>query len=307
MRTARSRFLVAAAVLAAGVLGTGSADGAGGPAPRAALEAPAAPAAPADTCDPTDSLPPRQTVGAKIAKIRERGTLIVGVDQNSYHWGFRNPQTGRIEGFDLDLAHALAKSLLGDPDRITLKTVPTPRRVEAVKNGEVDLIARTMTITCERKKDIAFSVPYFRVAQRAVVPKAAHATTLDGALKGKRACVAQTSSSEAELKRNPHSTVSVLALESQLDCLVRMQLGEVDATLTDIELAAAQVAQDPMVEMVGEPFLPAYMGVAMNQNDTDLIAWVNQVLADRQTDGSWRASYDHWLRDTMGAPDPYLP
>ncbi|MFF0294854.1 glutamate ABC transporter substrate-binding protein [Kitasatospora sp. NPDC004615] len=304
MRTARSRFLVAAVVLAAGVLATGSADGAGGPAPQAA---PQAPAAATDSCDPTDSLPPRQTAGAKIAKIRERGTLVVGVDQNSYHWGFRNPQTGRIEGFDLDLAHAIAKSLLGDPDKVTLKTVPTARRVEAVKNGEVDLITRTMTITCERKKDISFSAPYFRVAQRVVVPKSAHAKSLAEALKGKRACVAQTSSSEAELKRDPHGTVSVLALESQLDCLVRMQLGEVDATLTDSELAAAQVAQDPLVEMVGEPILPAWMGVAMNQNDTDLIAWVNQVLVDRRADGSWQASYDHWLRDTMGAPDPYLP
>ncbi|KDN82759.1 glutamate ABC transporter substrate-binding protein [Kitasatospora cheerisanensis] len=305
MRTARSRILVAVTVLAAGLLGTGSADGAGGAAPLAAPQA--APQAPADTCDPTDSLPPRQSAGAKIAKIRERGTLVVGVDQNSYHWGFRNPQTGRIEGFDIDLAHAIAKSVLGDPDKVTLKTVPTARRVEAVKNGEVDLITRTMSITCERKKEIAFSVPYFRVAQRVVAPKAAHARTLDEALKGKRACVAQTSSSEAELKRNPHGTVSVVALENQLDCLVRMQLGEVEATLTDSELAAAQVAQDPMVELVGEPFLPAFMGVAMNQNDTDLIAWVNQVLADWRSGGGWRASYDTWLRDTMGAPDPYLP
>ncbi|OKJ06785.1 glutamate ABC transporter substrate-binding protein [Kitasatospora sp. CB01950] len=296
---------MAAVVLAAGVFATGSADGAGGPAPQAAVLAPEAPAAAADSCDPTVSLPPRKVVGTKIAKIIERDTLLVGVDQNSYNWGFRNPKTGRIEGFDLDLAHAVAKSLLGNPDKITLKTVTTAGRADALDKGDVDLIARTMTINCEHK--IAFSAPYFRIAQRVVVPKSAHAKTLAEALNGKRACVAKTSASETELKRDPHGTVSVRAMENQLDCLVLMQLDEVDATLTDSELAAAQVAQDPRVEMVGEPILPGWMGVGMDQKDTDLIAWVNQVLIDWRASGGWQTSYDHWLRDTMGAPDPYLP
>lgn len=307
IRTVGARTLLAGMVLAAGVLGTGSAPGASAPQTQAA----APQLAPeADTsCDTTKSLPPAENSnGDKIRRIRQRGSLIVGVDQNSYNWGFRNPQTGRIEGFDIDLARAIAKSILGDPDKVVLKSVPTSQRIVAVQSQDVDLVVRTMTITCDRMKQVAFSTPYFRVAQRLVVPKSAHVTSLAQGLKGKRACVAQNSSSHIELTRDSRGAASVTPLENQLDCLVLMQQGLVDATLTDNVLAAAQAAQDPMVEVAGEPLLPAYMGVAMNTSDPDLVAWVNQVLVDYRSSGGWQSSYNHWLAASMGnSPSDYLP
>ncbi|MER5641966.1 glutamate ABC transporter substrate-binding protein [Kitasatospora sp. NPDC002227] len=305
MRGVRNRALVTVVALAAGLLGAGSSQGADAP---AAARPEAAPAA-AGSCDTRSSLPPsRDESGSKIRAIKQRGKLIVGVDQNSYHWGYRNPQTGRIEGFDIDLAHAIAKALLGDPDKVVLKTVPTAKRIEAVQNGDVDLIARTMTITCDRLQQVAFSVPYFSSGQRLVVPKSAHVTSVDQGLRGKRACAADQSSSQTELKANPHGTASVRIVANQLDCLVLMQLGEVDATLTDTTLAAAQTSQDPTVELAGEQIAPAYTGIAMKKENTDLVARVNQVLADYRSDGGWQASYQHWLAASMGTdPTPYLP
>ncbi|MEV4611945.1 glutamate ABC transporter substrate-binding protein [Kitasatospora sp. NPDC049258] len=306
IRTVRARALVAAVALAAGVLGAGTSLGAplGAPQGAARAQAPAAAelAPAADTCDSTRSVPPgKDANGAKIRKIRERGTLVVGVDQNSYHWGYRNPQTGMIEGFDIDLAHAIAKSVLGDPNKITFKAVPTARRIEAVKAGEVDLVIRTTTITCARLQEVAFSKPYFAAGQRLVVPKSAKATGIDQGLKGKRVCAAASSSSDTELKTDKHGAAEVTVVENQLDCLVLMQLGKVDATLTDAVLAAAQAAQDPTVEVVGETLLPGWMGVVVNQADADLVAWVNQALLDYKADGGWRRSYDHWLADSMGS------
>ncbi|MDT0323913.1 sugar-binding protein, partial [Streptomyces sp. DSM 44918] len=55
----------------------------------------------AEECtDPEASLPPSTADGPGIAKIKERGKLIAGVDQNSYRWGYRNPYSGELEGFD---------------------------------------------------------------------------------------------------------------------------------------------------------------------------------------------------------------
>ncbi|MFJ5233930.1 glutamate ABC transporter substrate-binding protein [Kitasatospora sp. NPDC088391] len=306
MRKARTRALIAAAALTAGLLGTGgSAAGLAGGAPA---RAPELAVAAAEDCDLAASLPPKQQAGAKIAKIRQRGKLVVGVDQSAYNWGYRNPQTGKIVGFDIDLAHAVAKSVLGDPDKVVLKTVSTAHRIDALKSGEVDLVVRAMTITCERKKDVAFSVPYFRVAQQAVAPKSLKARGTAEAMKGRRVCAALNSSSHTELKADSRGAAAIVTPDNQLDCLVLMELGEADVTLSDSSLAAAMIAQDPTMELVGQPFQSAFMGVGMNQNDTDLIAWVNQVLADWRSSGGWRASYDTWLRASMGAsPDPYLP
>ncbi|MFJ1704150.1 glutamate ABC transporter substrate-binding protein [Kitasatospora sp. NPDC088346] len=306
-RTVRARALVAAVALAAGVFGAGTSQGAPGGGIRAELAAAPALAPEADGCDTTKSVPAAKDAdGAKIRKIRERGALVVGVDQNSYHWGYRNPQTGSIEGFDIDLAHAVAKSILGDPNKISFKAVPTARRIDAVKAGEVDVVIRTTTITCARLQEVAFSKPYFAAGQRLVVPKSARATGLEQGLKGKRVCAAASSSSDTELKANRHGAADVIVVENQLDCLVLMQLGKVDATLTDAVLAAAQAAQDPTVEAVGETLLAGWMGVVVNQADTDLVAWVNQALLDYRADGGWRRSYDHWLAASMGAsPEPY--
>ncbi|GAA2140856.1 glutamate ABC transporter substrate-binding protein [Kitasatospora kazusensis] len=299
-------MLVAVVALAAGALGAGTSQGA---TERVAAAPRLAPAAPADSgCDMRSLPPSTYEGGSKVQAIKKAGKLVVGVDQNSYHWGFRNPQTGRIEGFDIDLARAVAKSILGDPDKITFKTVPTARRIEAVKNGEVDLITRTMTITCDRLTQISFSAPYFSSGQRLVVPKAAKVTSVAQGLKGRRACVADQSSSQTELARNSRGAASVKVVENQLDCLVLMQLGQVDATLTDTVLAAAQTSQDPTVEMAGETIAPAFMGIAMKKEDTDLVARVNQVLADYRADGGWQDSYNRWLAPSMGVSSAqYLP
>ncbi|MGK4580760.1 glutamate ABC transporter substrate-binding protein [Kitasatospora sp. HPMI-4] len=309
---ARTARLAGAAVLATWLLGAGG-SGALAPvaAPRPQAAAPQAAPESAGGCEDRTPAPSHDESGPKIRQIKQRGTLIVGVDQNSYHWGYRNPQTGRIEGFDIDLARAVAKALLGDPDKVTFRTVPTAQRIEAVKTGQVDLIARTMTITCARWQDVAFSAPYFASGQRLVVPKAARVTSLAQGLRGKRACVADQSSSQAVLspggKQNPYGTAEVRVVENQLDCLVLMQLGQVDATLTDTALAAAQAAQDPTVEPAGEQIAFAHMGIAMKKEDTDLVARVNQVLVDYRAGGGWRASYDHWLAASMGAdPAEYL-
>ncbi|GLW57402.1 glutamate ABC transporter substrate-binding protein [Kitasatospora phosalacinea] len=313
MRRARTRTLLAAAALLAGLLGGGgSAAGAGGTRGEALVHAAAAApqsAPEAENCDTGTSLPPAQRDGARIQEIRKRGYLIVGVDQSAYNWGYRDSQTGRIEGFDIDLARAVARSVLGDPDKVRLKTIATADRVELLRAQPrtIDLIARAMTVTCDRLEQISFSSPYFKVSQRVVAPKAAHARSVAEALGGKRVCAALNSSSHSELKRDPHGAASVVTPDNQLDCLVLMELGEADATLSDSSLAAAMVAQDQTMELAGESFLPTYMGVGISKDDTDLIAWVNQVLVDWRNNGGWQASYDRWLRPVMGDPGPYRP
>ncbi|BFV56893.1 glutamate ABC transporter substrate-binding protein [Kitasatospora sp. CMC57] len=275
-------------------------------APAIAPQAPAVEAA-GDCSDQTPA-PSSALNGPKVQEIRARGTLIVGVDQNSYNWGFRNPQSGQLEGFDIDLSRAIAKAVLGDPAKVTFRTVTTPKRIEAIRNDTVDLVVRTMTINCERRKDIAFSAPYFSSGQRLVVPKSDKSATVAEALKGKRACAAQQSSSETELKKPQYGISAVTIVENQLDCLVLMQLGKVDATLTDSTLAAAQTAQDPTVRLAGETISPAKMGIGLKQENTDLAALVNQVLLDYRANGGWQAAYERWLAADMGASSvPYLP
>jgi polar amino acid transport system substrate-binding protein len=130
------------------------------PRPSGAAEVTAAPAAANADCDREASSPAQRPLpspgampaGSTMARIAERGRLIVGVDQNTYLFGFRNPATGQLEGFDIDIAREVARAIFGDPNRIELRVVDASQRESVLQNDEVDLVVRTYSITCARKQ-----------------------------------------------------------------------------------------------------------------------------------------------------------
>ncbi|MEU4260607.1 glutamate ABC transporter substrate-binding protein [Streptomyces argenteolus] len=268
-------------------------------------------AAEAEECtDPEASLEPSTADGPTIEKIRARGKLIAGVDQNSFRWGYRDPESDTLEGFDIDLVRAIAKDLLGDPEAVVYRAVPTNQRIAALEHDKVDVVVRTMTINCQRLEQVSFSTAYFQAGQQVLAPKESKITGYDGSLAGKRVCTAEGSTAFEALEKQSYGAIfedehegtdrdrDRLTVPNQLDCLVRLQLGEVDAVVTDNALAAGQAAQDPAVELKGEPFTTEYYGVAAKLGADDLVARVNQVLVDYRRGGDdslWMKSYGQWL------------
>ncbi|MFF6995092.1 glutamate ABC transporter substrate-binding protein [Streptomyces sp. NPDC008313] len=268
--------------------------------------------------DPQDrSLSPDGGDGPTIDAIKARSgkdrRLVVGVDQNSFRWGYRDPNNTEsgsdLEGFDIDLAHRIAEEVLGDPDAVQFRAIPTNQRIPAIQGGKVDMVVRTMTITCDRLKDVAFSAPYFETGQQVLAPKTSDITGYDTSLEGRRICTAAGSTAHDKLEADQKAGRLAASVDisttvpNQLDCLVRLQLGEVDAVVTDGALAASQAAQDPTVALKGKPFTTEYYGVAMKKGSDDLVRRVNKVLEDYRKDG-WQASYDKWLKPNLRSDSP---
>ncbi|MFV6028256.1 glutamate ABC transporter substrate-binding protein [Streptomyces sp. NPDC056264] len=275
----------------------------------------------ADTCDkPWASLTPSTADGPSIEAIKQRGKLVVGVDQSSYRWGYRNPETRALEGFDIDLARAIAKDILGSPDAVIFRAIPTNQRIAALDSGKVDLVVRTMTINCKRIQQVAFSTAYFQAGQQVLAPKLATGITgYDTSLKGKRVCTAEGSTAYEALEEKSFGALfkdegdgtkddrDLLTVPNQLDCLARLQMGEVDAVVTDNALAAGQAAQDPAVELKGTPFTTEFYGVAAKLGNDDLVRRVNQVLVGYRQ-GPWQQAYKNWLeKDLPGITGPPAP
>ncbi|MEV4742058.1 glutamate ABC transporter substrate-binding protein [Streptomyces sp. NPDC049555] len=310
---ARGWALLTTAVCAAAAVAATALPQPAGPGPTArtpvAVAAPGA-EAPAVCSSPEASLRPSTADGPAVRRIKERGRLVAGVDQNSYRWGYRDPATRELEGFDIDLVRAVAKALLGDPDKVTFLAIPTNQRIPALQKGKVDIIARTMTVNCDRIRQVAFSTAYFEAGQQVLAPKGSPVTGFDDSLKGRKVCTAKGSTGEGELHHQSHGA-SVTTVPNQLDCLVRLQLGQVDAVVTDNALAAGQAAQDPSVRLVGKPFTTESYGVAMNLKDEDLVRRVNAVLEDYRRGGEaspWMLAYRKWLAaDLKGITAPPEP
>lgn len=102
------------------------------------------------------------STSSAIEAIKNKGELVVGVKNDVPHFALLNQSTGVIEGFEPDIAKALAKEILGDENKIKLVPVNAKTRGPALDNGSVDLVIATFTITEERKKAFNFSHPYYK-------------------------------------------------------------------------------------------------------------------------------------------------
>ena len=53
--------------------------------------------------------------------IRDRGRLIVGLDQSTNLFSFRDPVSAELQGFDVDIAREVARDLVGDPEKVDFR------------------------------------------------------------------------------------------------------------------------------------------------------------------------------------------
>jgi polar amino acid transport system substrate-binding protein len=247
---------------------------------------------------PPGAMPP----GSTMAAIAERGRLIVGVDQNTNLFGYRDPSSGRLEGFDIDVAREIARAIFGDPDRIDLRVFEADQRVPALQSGQVDLVVRTFSITCDRKDKVAFSTTYFVANQRILAVKGSGIeSSVD--LAGKRVCAVRgTTSLPALSGLDPRPTV--FGVNNWTDCLVMLQQGQVDAISTDDSVLWGLKKQDPNVELVGDSIGLEPYGIGIKKENSDLVRFVNGVLAEMRADGTWQRLYDKWLLEFGPTPRP---
>jgi polar amino acid transport system substrate-binding protein len=251
-------------------------------------------------------------VGSYMAHVVDRGYLRAGVDQNTLLWGYRDPISGQLEGFDIDMVRRVAIAVFGDdkPSHLHFVVVPNADRVNAVESGEVDIVAETMTITCSREKSVDFSSEYYDAHQEILVPDGSPIHSI-ATLAGERVCAAAGSTSLTNLESatagfsaRPH----LWQVTNQTDCLVMLEQGQVDAVSTDDTILEGLAAQDPHhlhlvagVTLSDEPY-----GMAISKSHPEFTRFVNGVLAKERSDGAWAAIWDKWLSATLhtGAPHP---
>ena len=279
----------------------------GGPSASAPTAGPAAPGAVDTSCNPRASLRPsgalpapgKMPAASKMAEIQKRGRLILGTSQDTLLFSSRNPFTGKVEGFDVDMARQIAQAVFGDPDKIQIKVIGYDKRVSSVVDGSVDIVADTMTANCARWKDVDFSTIYYNAGQKVLVNSTSKATSIND-LGGRKVCAASGSTSYDNIAKVPAKPIAV-AKPAFGDCLVAFQQNEVDAISTDDTILAGMAAQDPYAKVVGPAFTDEPYGMAISKKSPEFTRFVNAVLARNEANGTWTSTYKRWL-GAFGAP-----
>ncbi|UKN41546.1 glutamate ABC transporter substrate-binding protein [Mycobacterium lepromatosis] len=282
------------------------------PTPVGMEQVPPTPSLPHDNtekdCDPTASLRPFPTkaeADAAVAEIRARGRLIVGLEIGSNLFSFRDPITGEITGFDIDIAGEVARDIFGTPSHIEYRILSTAERIAALQKSEVDIIVKTMTITCERRKLVNFSTVYLDAKQRILAPRDSPITKPSD-LSNKRVCMTRGTTSLHQVSEITPSPIIVSA-ENWADCLVAMQQREIDAISTDDAILAGLVEEDPYLHIVGPNMSAQPYGIGISLNNTTLVRFVNGTLERIRRDGTWNTLYRKWLTVLGPPPSPPTP
>jgi len=229
----------------------------------------------------------------------------VGLDIGSNLFSFRDPVTGDITGFDVDIAGEVARDIFGKTSAVEYRILSSADRITALQNNAVDIVVKTMTITCERRKLVNFSTTYFTAYQRILAPRNSDITG-PGDLSGRRVCVARGTTSLRKVQEiNPPP--AIVTVVTWADCLVALQQREVDAISTDDAILAGLVAQDPYLHIVGPNMAEEPYGIGINLTNTGLVRFVNGTLERIRNDGTWEALYNKWLTVLGPAPEPPAP
>ncbi len=277
----RALLVIALAVAALAVAGCGDDDddddgGAGGGGDQAAE---------------AEQFPANTTLG----KIQERGEITIGVKFDVPPFGFKNPQTNEVEGFDVDMGRFIAEELGVEPKFIE---AISDNRIPFLERGTVDLILSTMTINAERDMEIDFSEPYYIARGRILVPQGSDIKGLED-LAGKGVCTALGSTYE-ETIREEAPDADLKLVDTYSECLELLQNEAIDAISTDDVILTGMIIQDDTLEMVGDPLTTEPYGVGIKDGDTQLKEFVDGVLQNVEEDGRWEETYQKWVGRHIG-------
>lgn len=253
------------------------------------------------TTAPTQAAAPTFAPDSTMAKIVAKGKLTVGVKFDQPGFGLKDPVTGKVDGFDVQMAKDIAKALGLKEDQVEFVEAISANRIPFLQQDKVDLVIATMTINADRKTQIEFSRPYYLAGQSILVKKDNTTITKVDDLNGKNVCSVQGSTSENNVKAKAPQA-NLLSLTGYAACVDSLKSGRVDAVSTDDIILAGFAASDNTLKLVGGQFTQEPYGIGIKKGNTDMAAFIDALLAKEFSDGTWDKTYDKYLGKVEGLP-----
>ncbi|MEK4536812.1 transporter substrate-binding domain-containing protein [Peribacillus sp. FSL K6-1552] len=229
-----------------------------------------------------------------LTQVKDNDKIVFGVKNDTRLFGLKNPSTGEVEGFDIDIAKALAAEILGDEKKVDFKEVTSKTRMALLNNGDIDAIVATMTITDDRKKEVDFTDVYFDAGQSLLVKKGSDIKGIDS-LKGKKVLAVKGSTSAINI-REKAPDAQVLEFENYSEAFAALKSGQGDALTTDDSILYGMADEDPNYELVGGTFTDEPYGIAVKKGNENFVAELNKALKSLKDSGKYDEIHDKWIK-----------
>ena len=192
----------------------------------------------------------------------------IGVFSDKPPFGYVDSQ-GKSQGFDVEIAKAITKDLLGDENKAEYVLVEAANRVEYLTSNKVDIILANFTVTPARAEVVDFAKPYMKVAL-GVVSK-------DGAV------------------------ITDVNFEQNTETFEALRDGRGDALAHDNTLLFAWAKENPGftvgVKNLGDQ---DFIAPAVKKGDVELLNWLNAEIEKLGKQGVLKQAYEKTLQPIYG-------
>lgn len=234
-----------------------------------------------------------------LDQIEKKDKMVWGTKADTSLMGLMNIKTGKVEGFDVDVAKEVTHRI--DPKaKVEFVQVTSGTRIPLLINNNIDAIIATMSITPERAKTVDFSKPYFNAGQSLMVKKGSNIKSINDVNNGKVTVLGVQGSTSVEEVKKKAPKARVLALSDYATALSALKAGQGDVLTTDSGILAGMAKDDSNLKLVGGNFTNEPYGIAIKKNNPKLVKEVNQAIEAMEKDGTYARLMKKWFSDVPG-------
>lgn len=231
---------------------------------------------------------------------KQTKTITWGVKADTKLFGLMDVRDNQIKEFEIDLAKAMTKQILGKDGKARFIQVTSQTRMPLLRNGNIDAIMATMTITPERAKQVDFSRSYFDAGQAILVKNGSPIKNVKG-LNHKGAIVLGVvgSNSVQNIKKFAPKA-KVLQLSDYSQALTALKSGQGDALTTDNGILYGMSIENPGYSVVGGTFTNEPYGIAVDKGQGKMRDAMNHALTKVENSGQYNQLLYKWFHKVHG-------
>ena len=231
---------------------------------------------------------------AGAADAGHAGKFVIGLDDNFPPMGFRNDKQ-ELVGYDIDMAREAARRMGMEAD---FKPIDWSAKEAELNGRRVDALWNGMTITEERKKNVAFTRPYMENHQIIVVT-AASPIHAKADLAGKVVGVQDGSSAVEAVAKDPVSRQmkEIKKFGDNVAALMDLTTGRLDAVVVDEVVGRYYTSRKAgQYRILSDNFGSEEYGVGLRKDDKALLAKLDAALDAMKADGTAQKIAAKWFQ-----------
>lgn len=242
-------------------------------------------------------LPALGVIAAELPPEIAKNGLKVAVVPNYPPMEFKDPATGQLTGFDVELGEALARKL---GVKILWQETSFDQMMPAIATGRVDAILSGMT-DYKSRQDTATFVDYLKSGPQFFVQKSREAEFRDmKALCGKKVGASRRTAFPKEIAGWSEANcgadaIQFVGTEGSADARTQLKQGRIDAAVQGSETLPYIMGQEPNAFVaLGKAFAVQYTGIALPVKDKALQGAIRDGLDALIADGTYKAILAKW-------------